>query len=336
MLPTPKTLETYEEKTAYQAKVAHVEMVNIRWAHRTNLRTRKTTLLELLSCRVSGPGYKEASLWYEPWAPNPLHDTYKKELRGRNHHGGTDKDKNVKIAMLQLLIRTAANTKWDDLPEITCSIPRNTAVVCKVQGKKGHIKRNNNCRLRHIRMNIPNGIKPHRLIIKTVPSTPNTIHISTYNLLQVRGTTARTNKGRLWKPETPPFRQFRATTGCGHSRYAIPKDPTGMEENQLDIFVPQPGPDGQLRRGPGQGRPTNSGEGPIPYDTHTVVTLQTAVLCHPREGPNPEQSCVRYAFIQKLQEWSLHPKYVGLAYIYLDEQVGKKCENIDNANEKIH
>ncbi len=135
-------------------------------------------------------------------------------------------------------------------------------------------------------------------------------------MLQVRGTTVRTHKGQLWRPDAPPFRQFRATASIGHTKYAIPKDPAQV--NNHKAYVPGV-KDGAYYRGPGKGRPAESPEGPLDKDTHTIVKLQSFILCHPRKN-NVEESCIRMAFIEKVAGWPLHPKYVGLAYLYIDEK----------------
>ena len=110
----------------------------------------------------------------------------------------------------------------------------------------------------------------------------------------------RTRRGGLWRPEAPPFRQFRATAGPRHFKYAIPRDPA--RSGQLDIYLPKL-KGGVWLRGPGKGRPTRDSK-EVDRRTHTIAKFQTILLCHPSQDGR-EKSCVRICYLEEVKGWPL-------------------------------
>ncbi len=126
----------------------------------------------------------------------------------------------------------------------------------------------------------------------------------------------KTSKGPVWRPEAPPFRQFRATAAPTHVKWAVPKDPS-----QLHLYPVRSAnkKSGEWKHGQGSGK---RGESPVLVDAekYTMVKVQSAVLCHPRVEGEKEQSCVRIAYLEKTPGWAFDPKYLGLMYVYIDEK----------------
>ncbi len=125
----------------------------------------------------------------------------------------------------------------------------------------------------------------------------------------------RTRRGGLWRPEAPPFRQFRATAGPRHFKYAIPRDPA--RAGQLDIYLPKL-KGGVWLRGPGKGRPTRDSK-EVDRRTHTIAKFQNILLCHPSQDGR-EKSCVRFCYLEEVKGWPLPEQYLGLCYLFIDER----------------
>ncbi len=129
--------------------------------------------------------------------------------------------------------------------------------------------------------------------------------------LQVRGTTVKTSKGNVWKMEAPPFRQFRGTCSSTHFKIAVPKDPSRIDELKVKHASRSTG---QFEKG--------KNEPNFNATTYTVAKFMSTVLCMARKAGEgeEEQSCVRIAYFEKAKGWPLDPRYVGAAYVYIDEQ----------------
>ena len=91
---------------------------------------------KLPRCRVSDDktdkAYQEAAKWTQTRRENynPLPVFFKKKLRERGFTEDTALRK--KLEQVELMVLQAGEKEWEEFPEITCALPRNTSVVCKV------------------------------------------------------------------------------------------------------------------------------------------------------------------------------------------------------------
>ncbi len=111
-----------------------------------------------------------------------------------------------------------------------------------------------------------------------------------------------------------------------HVKFAVPRDPSQLHKYPVMYASKKTG---EWQHGQGRGKKRKL----VDTERYTMVKVQTAVLCHPRVEGKQEQSCVRIAYFEKVQGWSLNPKYLGLMYVYIDEKgssVFDKDQHIEN------
>ena len=122
-----------------------------------------------------------------------------------------------------------------------------------------------------------------------------------------------------WRPEAPPFRQFRCTLRQKTApKYAVSKSNSMEDFKAYEVLLHDDGYFYPRRREAG---------GAVDPRTHFVARVTTAVLHCPDWE---EETCVRLGWVERAHDWPERPppEYLGRLFLFLDEREGG-CSPVD-------